>query len=210
MDSTQNPATLAAYGAPVTDLAGASIIPDNRHSIRALQVTPLTGFCANTEAKAAIVDPLIFGEALTRQIWKPGIGTRCFAARSRGWRGRRVIHDHTNIWLLRPGAGGFCNLPRLLDDADQRGGAEQFGERWEPLGDVWWLEGSTLHGAGSAFDLLGTIWLRAANELVMVFEGGMVAIVQSDWALAVPRLDFEVAWIELPANSSARVMAGGS
>jgi hypothetical protein len=38
----------------------------------------------------------------------------------------------------------------------------------------------------------------------------MVAIVQSDWALAVARLDFEVAWIELPANSSARVMAGGS
>ena len=51
-----------------------------------------------------------------------------------------MIHDHMNIWLLRPGVGGLGNLPTLLDDTDKRGGAEQFGERWEPLGDAWRLE----------------------------------------------------------------------
>jgi hypothetical protein len=112
-----------------------------------------------------------------------------------------MIHDHMNIWLLRPGVGGFGNLPTLLDDTDKRGGAEQFGERWEPLGDAWRLEGSALHGAGSAFELLGAIRLLAANELVMVFEDGFVAIVQPDRS-------FEVAWIELSDNSKARVVVG--
>ena len=46
---------------------------------------------------------------------------------------RGMIHDHMNIWLLRPGVGGFGNLPTLLDDTDKRGGAEQFGERWRPI-----------------------------------------------------------------------------
>jgi hypothetical protein len=109
-----------------------------------------------------------------------------------------MIHDHMNIWLLRPGVGGF---PTLLDDTDKRGGAEQIGERWEPLEDAWRLEGAALHGAGRAFELLGAIWLRAANELVMGFEDGFVAIVQSDRS-------FEVAWIELSDNSTARVMVG--
>ena len=44
-----------------------------------------------------------------------------------------MIHDHMNIWLLRPGVGGFGNLPTLLDDTDKRGGAEQLGEHWEPI-----------------------------------------------------------------------------
>ena len=61
-----------------------------------------------------------------------------------------------------------------------------------------------------AFELLGAIWLRAANELVMVFEDGLVAIVQSDRSFEVSRISFEVAWIELPDNSRARVVAGGS
>ena len=121
-----------------------------------------------------------------------------------------MIHDHMNIWLLRPGVGGFGNLPTLLDDTDKRGGAEQFGERWEPLADTWRLEGSALHGAGRAFELLGAIRLLAANELVMVFEDGLVAIVQSDRSFEVSRISFEVAWIELPDNSRARVVVGGS
>ena len=121
-----------------------------------------------------------------------------------------MIHDHMNIWLLRPGVGGFGNLPALLDDTDKRGGAEQFGERWEPLGDAWRLEGSALHGTGRAFELLGAIWLRAANELVMVFEDGFVAIVQSDRSFEVSWIYFEVAWIELSDNSKARVVVGGS
>ena len=121
-----------------------------------------------------------------------------------------MIHDHMNIWLLRPGVGGLGDLPTLLDDTDKRGGAEQFGERWELLGDAWRLEGSALHGTSRAFELLGAIWLRAANELVMVFEDGLVAIVQSDRSFEVSRISFEVAWIELPENSGARVMAGGS
>jgi hypothetical protein len=115
-----------------------------------------------------------------------------------------MIHDHMNIWLLRPGVGGFGNLPTLLDDTDKRGGAEQFGERWEPLGDAWRLEGSALHGAGSAFELLGAIWLRAANELVMVFEDGLVAIVQSDRSFEVSRIQFEVRWIELPKEEKPK------
>ena len=101
-------------------------------------------------------------------------------------------------------------MPTLLDDTDKRGGAKQFGERWEPLGDAWRLEGSALHGAGRAFELLGAIWLRAANELVMVFEDGFVAIVQSDRSFEVSWIYFEVAGIELPENSRASVMAGGS
>ena len=32
------------------------------------------------------------------------------AARSRQWRERGMIHDHMNIWLLRPGVGGFGGL----------------------------------------------------------------------------------------------------
>jgi hypothetical protein len=112
-----------------------------------------------------------------------------------------MIHDHMNIWLLRPGVAGFGTLPTLLDDTDKRVGTEQFGERWEPLVDAWRLEGSALHGAGRALELLGAIWLRAANELVMVFEDGLVAIVQPDRS-------FEVAWIELSDNSKARVVVG--
>jgi hypothetical protein len=121
-----------------------------------------------------------------------------------------MIHDHMNIWLLRPGVKGFGDLPTLLDDTDKRGGAEQFGERWEPLEDAWRLEGAALHGAGRAVDLLGGIRLRAANELVMVFEDGLVAIVQSDRSLEVSRISFEVAWIELPDNSRARAMVRGA
>ena len=121
-----------------------------------------------------------------------------------------MIHDHMNIWLLRPGVKGFGDLPTLLDDTDKRGGAEQFGERWEPLEDAWRLEGAALHGAGRTVDLLGAIRLRAANELVMVFEDGLVAIVQSDRSLEVSRISFEVAWIELPDNSRARAMVRGA
>jgi hypothetical protein len=119
-----------------------------------------------------------------------------------------MIHDHMNIWLLRPGVGGFGDLPTLLDDTDKRGGAEQFGEHWEPIRYSWRLDGSALHGAGSAFELLGTIWLWAANELVMAFEDGFVAIVQSDRSFEVSWIYFEVAWIELPDNSKARVVVG--
>ena len=67
-----------------------------------------------------------------------------------------------------------------------------------------------LHGAGRAFELLGAIWLRAANEFVMVFEDGFVAIVQSDRSFEVCWIYFEVAWIKLPDNPKARVVVGGS
>ena len=113
-----------------------------------------------------------------------------------------MIHDHMNIWLLRPGVGGLGDLPTLLDDTDKRGGAEQFGV--EPLGDAWRLEGSALPGAGRAFELLSAIWLRAANELVMVFEDGLVAIMQSDCTLEVSRIQFEVRWIELPKEEKPK------
>ena len=52
-----------------------------------------------------------------------------------------MIHDHMNIWLLRPGVGGFGDLPTLLDDTDKRGGAEQFGERWRADRGAWRSKG---------------------------------------------------------------------
>ena len=125
-----------------------------------------------------------------------------------------MIHDHMNIWLLRPGVGGFGDLPTLLDDTDKRGGAEQLGERWEPIEENWGFRrygqdsNSKLWNGNQSFELLGAIWLRAANELVMVFEYGFVAIVQSDRSFEVSRIYFEVAWIELPDNSRARVVVG--
>ena len=61
MASKQNPATLAACGAAVTDLAGASITSDNSHSTRALQVARLTRRCAITAAMAETLAPLAFG-----------------------------------------------------------------------------------------------------------------------------------------------------
>ena len=127
-----------------------------------------------------------------------------------------MIHDHMNIWLLRPGVGGFGNLPTLLDDTDKRGGAEQLGEHWRPIEGNWgfrcygWDSNSKLWNGNQSFELLGAIWLRAANELVMVFEGGFVAIVQSDRSLEVSWIYFEVAWIDLPDNSKARAVVGGS
>jgi hypothetical protein len=62
MASKQNPATLAACGASVNDLAGASINPDNSHSALALQVARLTRRCAVSAAMAATIAPLVFGE----------------------------------------------------------------------------------------------------------------------------------------------------
>ena len=56
------PATLAACGAPVTDLAGASITSDNSHDTRALQVARLTR-SAVTAAMAETLAPLAFGVA---------------------------------------------------------------------------------------------------------------------------------------------------
>jgi hypothetical protein len=124
-----------------------------------------------------------------------------------------MIHDHMNIWLLRPGVGGFGNLPTLLDDTDKRGGAEQFGERWRPIEGNWgfryygWDSDSKLWNGNQSFELLGAIHLRAANELALIFEDGLVAIVQSDRSREVSRISFEVAGVELPDNSSARVVA---
>jgi hypothetical protein len=62
MTLKQNPATLAACGAPVTDQAGGSITSDNSHSTRALQVARLTRRCAISAEAAATLAPFIFGE----------------------------------------------------------------------------------------------------------------------------------------------------
>jgi hypothetical protein len=92
-----------------------------------------------------------------------------------------MIHDHNNICLFKPGVAGFSDLPALLDDADKRPGPEQLGGVLQPISGIWRLEDSALHGDGVAHRLLGAIRLvAAANQLVMVFEGGIVAIVQSD------------------------------
>jgi hypothetical protein len=59
------PATLAACGAPVTDLAGASITSDNSHSIRVLQVIRLTRRCGVDAGMAEILAPMVFGVPLS-------------------------------------------------------------------------------------------------------------------------------------------------
>ena len=121
-----------------------------------------------------------------------------------------MIHDHMNIWLLRPGVRGFSNLPTLLDDTDKRGGAEQFGEHWRPIEGNWGFRcygrdsNSKLWNGNQSFELLGAI--RLPNELVMIFEDGFVAIVQSDRTFEVARIAFEVSWISPVAarNSDLR------
>jgi hypothetical protein len=114
-----------------------------------------------------------------------------------------MIRDHMEIWLLRPGftLEQFGKLPEWLDETDERPGAEQLGERWQPIEGLWRLEGSALHGDGQAHELLGAIHLRC--ELMMLFEDNLVAFVQSDRSLAVARLDFEVDAPPATGRSSA-------
>jgi hypothetical protein len=105
-----------------------------------------------------------------------------------------MIKDDMNIWFLRPGVRGFGELPSLLDDTDTRPGAEQFGARWQPIVEqTFRLEGSALHGGGVAHELLGAV--RLPNEMVMLFENNLVAIVESDRSFKVSRIAFEVTWI---------------
>jgi hypothetical protein len=104
-----------------------------------------------------------------------------------------MIYNHQNLWLLRPGVSGFSSLPELFDDTDIRPGAEQLGEHWQPIEEKWRLEGSALRGRGRGFELLGAI--RLLRELVLIFNGNLVAIVQSDRSFAVAQLEFEVSWI---------------
>ena len=118
-----------------------------------------------------------------------------------------MIHNHINVWLLRPGVRSFGVLPTLLDDTDTRPGAEQLGEKWKPIDRLWRLEGSALRDGSNAFELLGAI--RLPRELVMIFEGGFVVIMAGGSRdFTVAWLDFEVASIELSDNSSARVVVG--
>jgi hypothetical protein len=56
------PATLAACGAPKTDLAGASITSEDTKSLRYFQARNLARRCAITFAMASIVAPLLHGE----------------------------------------------------------------------------------------------------------------------------------------------------
>jgi hypothetical protein len=115
-----------------------------------------------------------------------------------------MIHDHINIWLLRPGVGGFGELPSWLDDTDARSAAEQLGERWRPIDGAWRLEGSGLWDSDYCHELLGAV--RLPNQLVMLFENNLVAIVESDRSFAVARIAFEVSWItsiKPPPDNSA-------
>jgi hypothetical protein len=63
MSLNENPATLAACGALVTDQAGGSINSDNSHSTRALQASRIIRRCAISAATADALAPLVFGEA---------------------------------------------------------------------------------------------------------------------------------------------------
>jgi hypothetical protein len=61
MASKQNPATLAACGAAVIDLAGASIASDNSYSTLAPQVFRLTRHCGVAAGMAETLAPMVFG-----------------------------------------------------------------------------------------------------------------------------------------------------
>jgi len=58
-----NPATLATCGASKNDLAGASITSDNIKSLQLFQARQLMRRCAISFAMAAIIVPLLHGEA---------------------------------------------------------------------------------------------------------------------------------------------------
>jgi hypothetical protein len=58
----ENPAA-ANCGAPKADLAGGSIASDNTKSLRFIQARSLMRRCAISFAMAAIVAPLLHGEA---------------------------------------------------------------------------------------------------------------------------------------------------
>ena len=63
MHHMENPATLAACGAPESDLAGASINPESKSPLIDIQAQRLTRRSAISLAMAAIVAPLLHGEA---------------------------------------------------------------------------------------------------------------------------------------------------
>lgn len=62
MPHMENPATLAACGAPEVDLAGALINPESKSPLISMQARRLARRCAISLAMAAIVAPLIYGE----------------------------------------------------------------------------------------------------------------------------------------------------
>lgn len=60
----ENPATLAACGAPNSDLAGASICSDSTSPLRRLQASRLVRLYAMNAAMAEAIAPLVFLEAM--------------------------------------------------------------------------------------------------------------------------------------------------
>jgi hypothetical protein len=120
-----------------------------------------------------------------------------------------MIRNRNNVWLLRPGVAGLGTLPEQLDDTETRSAAEQFADHWQPIDERWQLENSTLRGGDGAHELLGAIRLVAANELVMIFEGGFVAVMPNGSRdFTVAKLDFAVTWLTStepePDHSGAR------
>jgi hypothetical protein len=105
------------------------------------------------------------------------------------------LHDRTRFWLLRPGftLARFGQLPSWLDETDERPATEQLGERWQPLDGQWRFHrygqacNSKIWNGSQGFELLGSIHLR--RELLMLFEGSVVAIVKSIPAYSRPALE---------------------
>ena len=113
------------------------------------------------------------------------------------------VIDQMRIWLLRPGVEGFGELPSWFDESAFRSAAEQLGQRWRPIvGHNFRLEGSGLWDRNECHELLGAIHLW--NQLVMLFENGLAAIVESDRSFEVARLQFEVSWLPVvePSDNS--------
>jgi hypothetical protein len=62
MPPMENPATLAACGAPEVSLAAGKIDPESKSPLIDIQARRLTRRCAISLAMAAAVAPLVYGE----------------------------------------------------------------------------------------------------------------------------------------------------
>lgn len=108
-----------------------------------------------------------------------------------------VIYEGCPAWQLiqinPEQLGPF--LPRFLRDDDKRPAAEQFNERyefggWSPFGEGKWklLEDNSLQYPEDPL-LEPLAQCRLGKELIVLYPGDFVAIIQPDRSFEVARLD---------------------
>jgi hypothetical protein len=98
-------------------------------------------------------------------------------------------------WLLKAGveAEDLGLLPGMLDDADPRPAREQFDANY-PWGGYWRSEGASIddkhrlcYPGDPPLDWLAMTTLR--DEIVLVYPGSFVVILQRDGSLLFQRMD---------------------